>query len=64
MKTRFWMALGLMLVMAGCAGYYGPSAPRERYGYEYEPVPPSWYGNDPAMRQWYTPPYFDPQTGR
>jgi outer membrane lipoprotein len=23
-------------------------------------VPPEWYGNDPAMEYWYTPPYFDP----
>jgi hypothetical protein len=21
-------------------------------------VPPGWYDNDPAMSQWYTPPYF------
>ncbi|MBM4275416.1 MAG: hypothetical protein FJ134_13290 [Deltaproteobacteria bacterium] len=26
----------------------------------YEPIPPSWYDYDPAMRHWYTPPYFDP----
>jgi outer membrane lipoprotein len=23
-------------------------------------VPPEWYGNDPAMEYWYTPPYYDP----
>jgi len=63
MKARFWVTLGLLLVVAGCAGYYGPAAPREGYGYEYEPVPPSWYGNDPAMRDWYGPPYFDPHYG-
>jgi len=53
MKARFRVTLGLLLVVAGCAGYYGSAAPRERYGYEYEAVPPSWYGNDPAMRDWY-----------
>ena len=26
----------------------------------YYPVPREWYNYDPAMEQWYTPPYFDP----
>ncbi len=26
----------------------------------YYPVPPEWYGYDPAMAYWFTPPYFDP----
>jgi starvation-inducible outer membrane lipoprotein len=26
----------------------------------YYPVPPEWYDYDPALEQWYTPPYFDP----
>ncbi len=26
----------------------------------YYPVPREWYGGDPALEYWYTPPYFDP----
>ena len=24
------------------------------------PVPPEWYGNDPSLEYWYTPPYWNP----
>jgi starvation-inducible outer membrane lipoprotein len=27
------------------------------------PVPPSWYGYDPGMESFFTPPYFDPWRG-
>jgi starvation-inducible outer membrane lipoprotein len=26
----------------------------------YYPVPPEWYGYDPSLEHWFTPPYFDP----
>ncbi|MCL4501748.1 MAG: Slp family lipoprotein [Deltaproteobacteria bacterium] len=26
----------------------------------YYPVPREWYGNDPNLERWYTPPYFSP----
>ena len=26
----------------------------------YYPVPREWYGGDPALEYWFTPPYFDP----
>lgn len=29
----------------------------------YYPVPREWYGYDPAMEHWYTPPYWDPWRG-
>jgi len=70
MKTRFWVVLGLLLILSGCeaAGYSGYQA---GYGYQRSPydmpdpaynrVPPSWYGNDPSLRQWYTFPYNNPE---
>jgi starvation-inducible outer membrane lipoprotein len=30
------------------------------YPYELVAVPPSYYGNDPNLEHWYTPPYFNP----
>ncbi len=29
----------------------------------YYPVPREWYGGDPALEYWFTPPYFDPWRG-
>jgi len=29
----------------------------------YYPVPRDWYGYDPSLEYWYTPPYFDPWRG-
>jgi starvation-inducible outer membrane lipoprotein len=29
----------------------------------YYPVPREWYGSDPNLEYWYTPPYFDPWRG-
>jgi len=29
----------------------------------YYPVPREWYGYDPSLEYWYTPPYFDPWRG-
>ncbi|MDD5641681.1 MAG: Slp family lipoprotein [Syntrophales bacterium] len=29
----------------------------------YYPVPPEWYGNDPNLEYWFTPPYWDPWRG-
>jgi outer membrane lipoprotein len=30
----------------------------------YYPVPPEWYGHDPSLEYWFTPPYFDPYRPR
>jgi len=51
----------LLLAIWGCApGYYAPSYyPGESYPGEAQyGIPTHWY--DPSLRQWYTPPYFDP----
>jgi len=53
------LLLGPVVLLAGCAAtgtYEGPS-----YSQPYlNTVPPSFYGNDPTMRHWYTAPYFMP----
>jgi outer membrane lipoprotein len=28
-----------------------------------QPIPPSWYGNNPQLKYWFTPPYFSPWMG-
>ena len=64
MKRRSWGVFGLwllvtMALLAGCASggaYRGAPSPDTSVN----TVPPSFYGNDPALRHWYTAPYFDP----
>jgi hypothetical protein len=64
MTTRWWRVLGLLLLVpvvlvAGCApeGAYRGATSSESY---ISNVPPSFYGNDPTLSQWYTAPYFMP----
>jgi hypothetical protein len=60
MKSLIRMFLGLTLVavLAGCGGpaYKGYGGDQQTGAVS---VPPQWYGNDPNMEKWYTPPYFD-----
>jgi hypothetical protein len=70
-KILTYLALLAFLALAGCAGgaggeyyasgggsYYGYGA----YGGPYrDEVPPSFYNNDPTLRQWFTPPYWNPE---
>lgn len=64
MTRRYWGVLGLLLLvlmalLAGCAdgGTYRGAESTNTYIYT---IPPAFYGNDPALRQWYTAPYFAP----
>jgi outer membrane lipoprotein len=40
--------------------HLGDYPPWEKW---YYPVPREWYGDDPALEYWFTPPYFDPWRG-
>ncbi len=62
MRTYICLICLLLSIVAGCAsGYYATYSTDQYYpGEEQYGIPPSWYDNDPSMRQWYTPPYFDP----
>ena len=62
--TRRWKGvLGLLLLapvvlLAGCApGAYRGAASADAYVND---VPPALRGTDPALRQWYSAPYFMP----
>ncbi len=62
MAKRVWSVLGLLLLLAmllaGCAPgeyYRGPST----YTYRSE-LPPALRDTDPALRDWYSPDYFNP----
>ena len=65
MKAFLSLAVALFLGLAGCSAATSPAwqtkAGSVAYQTEdsgYRMVPPSWYGNDPAMSHWFTPPYF------
>jgi hypothetical protein len=65
MRTFLVLALGLFLGLAGCSATTSPAWQTKAGSIAYQTqdsgqglVPPSWYDNDPAMSQWYTPPYF------
>jgi len=64
MTRRCWGLLGLWLLvpvvfLAGCAagGAYRGAASADAY---VNNVPPALRDTDPALRQWYSPPYFNP----
>ena len=61
---RFWKVRGLWLLAAlallsGCTAgdAYKGAGPADAY---VSPLPPALRGTDPALRHWYTAPYFDP----
>jgi len=61
---RFWGVRGLWLLMAlallsVCAAgeLYRGAEPADAY---ISPLPPALRGADPALRHWYTAPYFNP----
>jgi hypothetical protein len=64
MTKRWWVVVGLWLwlavvLVAGCAaeGAYRSPASAEASN---SALPPALSGTDPALRHWYTAPYFDP----
>jgi hypothetical protein len=62
MKRLIWLGLLLLVLTGSCApgGYrQGP----EPYYPTISDVPPSFYGYDPALRDWYTAPYWNPSIG-
>ncbi len=64
MKSITWVILGLLALAAGCVT---PPPGYRHEVYSYYPwvsdVPPEFYDNDPAMRPWYTMPYWNPNIG-
>ena len=64
MTRKCWRVLGRLLLvpvvlLAGCTaeGAYRGAGSADAY---ISPLPPALQGTDPALRQWYTAPYFDP----
>ena len=61
MKGWLLIVLAASMNLAGCAASFdyqtGPPAP---YVPHITDVPPSFYDNDPALRHWYTYPYWNP----
>ncbi len=63
MKPLICAALALLVLDAGCAPEGYRQGPSERSSYLSD-VPPSFYGSDPALRHWYTAPYWNPDVGK
>jgi hypothetical protein len=65
MTPRWWRWLGLLVLVpvvlvAGCAsegGYQGATYNESSLNN----IPPSWYGDNPQLEQWYSPPYWMPE---
>jgi hypothetical protein len=64
MTQRWWGILGLLILvpamlLSGCTAgeaYRGAASPEAHTPY----TSPALSDTDPALRQWYTAPYFDP----
>lgn len=56
------VAWALLALSAGCAAGRYYQAP-EPYSPSITDVPPEFYDNDPALRDWFTAPYWDPSRG-
>ena len=64
MTKGCWGVSGLLLLvavvlLAGCAAGDGYRGGGSADAYD-NPLPPALQGTDPALRHWYTAPYFDP----
>lgn len=58
MQAITGVLLVLSLVLTGCGpGSYQPGPSYLEGSAGISTVPPSWYGGDPAMREWYSFPY-------
>lgn len=64
MRNIWWGLLGLLLLGLGEGCTAGVAYQKNS---EYVPyisdVPPAFYNNDPALRYWYTYPYWNPNVG-
>ena len=58
MKPLLGLVLAILLQVCGCpAGYYAQPDRQYYYG----GIAPEFYGGDPALEQWYTYPYWNPE---
>jgi hypothetical protein len=57
------VAWGMLILAGSCAPIHGTPAESHEYYPTYSDVPPAFYGGDPAMEQWYTFPYWNPEAG-
>ena len=62
MKRFLWMGLAVLTLATGCATSASGNHPSEPYYPYITDVPPSFYDNDPALRHWFTYPYWNPNS--
>ena len=62
MKTLILAVLSGWLLTLGCAASASPQRAEPYYPYISD-LPPSYYDYDPALRGWFTAPYWNPDIG-
>jgi ABC-type oligopeptide transport system substrate-binding subunit len=62
MKGPLLLVLAVLFLLAGCQGAY-TSRSNENYYPAIGDVPPSFYNDNPSLRDWYTFPYWAPDVG-
>ena len=63
MLRLFFAVLVLLVLNIGCAAPGYNQTPSEGYQSSISDLPPSFYDNDPALRDWFTAPYWNPDIG-
>ena len=62
MKRFIWVGLAVLTLATGCATSAANHRAEPYYPYISD-LPPSFYDGDPALRDWFTAPYWNPDTG-
>jgi len=63
MKVKLLLVIAVVSLLAGCETAYPTGSNSESPYPAISDVPPSFYNNNPALRHWYTYPYWDPSVG-
>ena len=66
-RVLVWLMAALLMILSGCApGVYRAGKPPVAYPKYFDKpggpgtIPPTWYGGDPALEEWFSPWYVNP----
>jgi ABC-type oligopeptide transport system substrate-binding subunit len=63
MKEKLLLVLAVLALLAGCETGGARSGGETSYYPVISDVPPSFYNDNPSLRDWYTAPYWNPDAG-